>query len=1165
VRLDDLKPGLRIEGLVPGTTVTLILVERLDDDTVSVTYRTPDGRTDTRVLFGHEAEELVAVESSRPMFDADGTDLRLVSEALRIRNAHLFDPYLAVNTSLVEPLPHQIVAVYGAMLPRQPLRFLLADDPGAGKTIMAGLYMRELEAGADLERCLVVCPGALAGQWQDELYDKFHMEFEIVTPQMVETTPGGNPFLRHHFAICRLDQLARNETFQSLLEHPELHWDLVVVDEAHKMSAHRYGAKVEYTKRYRLGQRLRRVARHFLLLSATPHNGKDDDFHLFMALLDPDRFEGRFTVDPSSRPYRDLMLRRVKEDPVWPDGTPLFPARKAYTVAYDLSPPERILYEEVTRYVREEMNRADRLRDEKARNVVGFALTVLQRRLASSPAAIDRSLRRRRTRLEKRLHELDRQLREHGSPSSLGDLGSLASRLEEIDDLPEDEAYEVEGQLIDRATAAQTREELRAEIDTLEQLERLASEALAAETDAKWSQLREILLDRERMFDARGHRRKLIVFTEHRDTLEYLAKRIRTLLGRPEAVVTIRGGMGRDERRRVQEAFLQDPGVQVLVATDAAGEGVNLQRAHLMINYDLPWNPNRLEQRFGRIHRIGQTEVCHCWNLVARKTREADVYLRLFQKLQREADALDGKVFDVLGKAFAETPLRELMIEAIRYGDDPERQRELEKKLDRLAEIIRAGDLLKDALAHDVLGPPEVDEIRRDLERAAARRLQPHHIQAFFLEAFERLGGRIHEREPGRFEIRKVPHVLRRRARSSHRREPLLGRYERVTFRKELVRVPGKPLAELVAPGHPLLDHTVDELLERLDGLLQRGAVLVDGNDPGETPRALVYLEHEIVDGGGRVVSRRLQFTELLPDGTAREAGPAPYLDYRPATDQERTAVLARLDGSAWSPEALERRAVTLAATSLGREHLEEVRRRVLARVERTERAVRDRLTAEIAHWDRKAQELLDQVRRGRQPRMNWERAQEHARELERRLEARLAELERERQLRARLPVVRGIALVAPEGLLRAHEEPAVRIFARNRETVERLAVEAVLAAERAAGREPTEMPRHNPGYDIESYDPETGRLLFIEVKGRVAGATTVTLTRNEILTALNRPDHWILALVQVEDGRASEPRYVMRFIDVEPGFAATSVNFDLGRLLSRALAPAGIQVGGRP
>ncbi len=1170
MRLDDLRPGLRVRGLLPRTTVTLVLVERLDDDTMAVTYRTPDGRTDNRILFGREADALVAVETARPAFDADGAELRLVSEALRIRNAHLFDPYLAVNTSLVEPLPHQIIAVYGTMLPRQPLRFLLADDPGAGKTIMAGLYMRELEARADLGRCLVVCPGALAGQWQDELYDKFHMEFEIVTPQMAESTPGGNPFLRHRLAISRLDQLSRNEEFQELLEHPDLHWDLIVVDEAHKMSAHRYGMNITYTKRYHLGQRLRCLARHFLLLTATPHNGKDDDFHLFMALLDPDRFEGQFTVDPSSEPYRDLMLRRIKEDLVWPDGKPLFPERKAYTVAYELSSAERELYQAVTRYVREEMNRADRLLDEKAKNVVGFALTVLQRRLASSPAAIQRSLKRRRERLEQRLRDLERQIREHGTSTGEEDLRRLARRLEdleELDELPEQEAYEVEGQLIDRATAAQTQEELGAEIETLRDLEKLARTVLTSETDAKWSQLREILLNRDRMFDARGHRRKLIVFTEHRDTLEYIADRIRALLGQHEAVATIRGGMGRDERRRVQEKFLQDPEVQVLVATDAAGEGVNLQRAHLMINYDLPWNPNRLEQRFGRIHRIGQTEVCHCWNLVAQDTREGDVYLSLFRKLQREADALDGKVFDVLGKAFAETPLRELMIEAIRYGDDPERRKALQGKVHNVAERVATGKLLEEALVHDVLAPAQIEEIRLDLERAAARRLQPHHIQAFFLDAFRRLGGRIQEREPGRFEIRRAPPALRERAQRSHRREPLLSRYERVTFRKDLVRVEGRPLADLLAPGHPLLDHTVDELLDRLDGLLRRGAVLVDENDPGAAPRALVYLEHDVVDGSDSVVSRRLQFTELLPDGTAQDAGPAPYLDYRPATDDERAAAIARLDGDVWSPDALERRATKLAAVALGREHLEEVRRLVQARVERTERAVRERLTAEIAHWDRRAQELREQMNRGGQPRMNWEHAQERAHELERRLEARLAELERERELHARLPVVRGIALVVPAGPLRAGTgpKPAPATFAREREAVERLAVDAVLAAERAAGREPREMPRNNPGYDIESYDPKRKELLFIEVKGRVAGAATVTLTRNEILTALNRPDHWILALVEIEDGRAAQPRYVMRFFDREPGFAETSVNFDLARLVSRSVAPAEIQVGGGP
>ncbi len=1172
MRLEDLTIGRKITGIVPGKPVTVIGVERTGDGgPVLVTYRDATGATGERYLFPDDESRLAEVEEGpRWIFDAEGAEFRLVSEALRIRYAHLFDPYLAVSSSLVEPLPHQILAVYDSMLPRQPLRFLLADDPGAGKTIMAGLLMRELQARAVLDRCLVVCPGSLAGQWQNELFEKFHLSFDIVTPQQMETTPGGNPFDRSRYAICRLDQLSRNEEFQRLLEGPELPWDLIVVDEAHKMSAHWYGTKLEKTKRYQLGERLRGVARNLLLMTATPHNGKDEDFEAFMALLDPDRFEGKYRHERHRRDYHDLMLRRIKEELTWPDGRPLFPERLAYTVAYELSPQEQELYEKVTRYVREGMNRAEAVLDPKRKNVVGFALTILQRRLASSPQAIRRSLERRRDRLARRLDEIDQLTRE--VPVWQKDLETIATRIADLDlddDLPENEEEELEEQVLDAATAARTREELQVEIDDLDDLVELAQKTVAAGTDAKWSQLCDLLQDRDKMFDSGGHRRKLIVFTEHRDTLDYLAERIRSVLGRTEAVVTIRGGMGREERRRIQETFLQDPEVQILVATDAAGEGVNLQRAHLMVNYDLPWNPNRLEQRFGRIHRIGQEEVCHCWNLVAKNTREGDVYLKLFKKLEVERETLDGKVFDVLGQAFADTPLRDLMIQAIRYGDDPAREAEIDRTIDRLADPEYLAGLREGILAHDVLGTQDVQRIRDDLERAAARRLQPHHVQSFFLEAFRRLGGRIHERETARFQITRVPGSLRRRG-AERQGLPihLLNRYERVTCRKELVSVRGKPGADLLAPGHPLLDLTVEELLDSTGTTLERGAVLVDDTDGGTEPRVLVYLQHDVLDGRGAIVSRRLHFTELREDGSARDAGPAPYLDYRPPSDEEIALLRPHLDTLGWISGDHESRAVAHAATHLIRPHLDEVRRLVEDRAERTAAAVRERLTAEIAHWDRRAQELRRQADEGRQPAMNWERAQERAAELEERLKNRLQELDQERNLSAGRPVVRGAALIVPRGLLERLGEPGELprpdTFAREREAVERLAIDAVLAAERAAGREPREMEHTNPGYDVESRDPATGRLLLIEVKGRVAGATTVTLTRTEILTGLNRPDSWFLAVVEVKDGRASEPRYVRHITDREPGFAETSVTFDLKRLLRDAVGASEILGGER-
>src|ERR1700741_822340 len=395
-RLEDLQPTAAVRGILPDQAVTVVSIQWFGSEALELTYKGPSGRVANQLLYRHDEPRLEVVEHGRPWsFDGDGHLFRLVSEAHRIRLAYLFDPVLAVHTSLVEPLPHQITAVYEAMLPRQPLRFLLADDPGAGKTIMAGLFIKELIARGDLQRCLVVCPGSLAEQWQDELHRRFHLPFEILTNDKLEAARTGNWFAENDLAIARLDKLSRNEDVQLKLSAPDCAYDLIVCDEAHKMSATFFGGEVKYTKRYKLGQLLSTLTRHFLLMTATPHNGKEEDFQLFMALLDGDRFEGRFRDGVHAVDVSDLMRRMVKENLVKFDATPLFPERIAYTVPYKLSAPEAQLYKAVTEYVRDEFNRAEALENDKRAGTVGFALPLLQRRLASSPEAIYPSLRRR--------------------------------------------------------------------------------------------------------------------------------------------------------------------------------------------------------------------------------------------------------------------------------------------------------------------------------------------------------------------------------------------------------------------------------------------------------------------------------------------------------------------------------------------------------------------------------------------------------------------------------------------------------------------------------------------------------------------------------------------------------------------------------------------------
>ena len=1193
MKLEDLQTNAAVRGILPDGLVTVVSVQWFGSEALELTYKTPTGKVANELLYRHDEPRIEIVEVGRPWsFDGDGALFRLVSEAQRIRLAHLFDPVLAVHTSVVEPLPHQITAVYESMLPRQPLRFLLADDPGAGKTIMAGLLIKELIARGDLQRCLIVCPGSLAEQWQDELYRRFQLPFDILTNDKLEAARTGNWFLEANLVIARLDKLSRNEDVQQKLQVPDCRWDLVVCDEAHKMSATFFGGEVKYTKRYRLGQLLSSLTRHFLLMTATPHNGKEEDFQLFMALIDGDRFEGRFRDGVHAADVSDLMRRMVKENLLKFDGRPLFPERIAHTVPYTLSEAEARLYKVVTAYVREEFNRAEALENEQRAGAIGFALTILQRRLASSPEAIYQSLRRRRERLESRLRELEVLHRGGQAPIALTTAGPGldAEDVEDLDEAPEDEVEAAEEEILDRATAARSIAELKTEIETLKNLEGLALEVRRIGADTKWRELASLLGE---IFTAGGlagqiaepdvpygageipppkssPRQKIVIFTEHRDTLSYLHDRITTLLGCVDAVVLIHGSMGREDRLKAQEAFRHDPHVQVLLATDAAGEGINLQRAHLMVNYDLPWNPNRLEQRFGRIHRIGQTEVCHLWNLVADETREGDVYRKLLDKLEQARHTLGGQVFDVLGKLhFAGRPLRELLVEAIRYGEQPEVRARLTTAVDHALDSGRLQDLLEErALAHDAMDASQVHRIREEMERAEARRLQPHYIESFFREAFQRLGGSAKQREMHRYEITHVPAPVRNRDRLIGIGDPVLRRYERIAFEKSLVAPQGQPLAAFVCPGHPLLDAVIDLTLERHRDLLKRGAVLVDEQDEGDKPRVLFFLEHALQDasltrsGDRRIVSKRILYVELDADAMTRHVHYAPYLDYRPLAEDDPGGLeeILKRPQCAWIDRDLERKVQGYAIANVVPEHLAEVRDTKLALIAKTEVAVKDRLTKEITYWDHRAEQLKLQEQAGKTgARLNSGEARKRADTLQARLQKRLAELRLEAQISPLPPVVLGGLLVVPKGLIDAmngREPASTRTAVDTQESATR-ARNIIMEVERSLGFDPTDREFEKLGYDIESRVPKTGKLRFIEVKGRAAGASTVTVTRNEILYSLNKPEDFILGIVEFVDGTGHRVHYVRQPFQREPDFGVTSVNYDFAELLARAAEPS--------
>ena len=1186
----DLAAGMRLSGVEADVNVTVVAVDIHGPNSATLTYRTTDGRLGERIVFADGLAELAEASERRWSFDADGSMFRLASEARRMQQAHLADPFAAVDTSNIEPYPHQIDAVYNRLLTRKPLRFLLADDPGAGKTIMSGLLIRELVLRGDVARCLIVAPGSLVEQWQDELWDKFGMSFELMSRAAVEASRTGNPFTEKNLLITRVDQLARSEELIAKVKASD--WDLVIVDEAHKMSAHRYGDELRRTKRFVLGETLRECTRHLVLLTATPHNGKNEDFLAFMTLIDPERFTGRLRAakgdaegdGPAMPDVDDVMRRKVKENLVTFEGTPLFPKRYAHSLNFELSKPEADLYEAVTGYVRTGMNRAARMSEEgdKRRGIiVGFALAGLQRRLASSPAAIYHSLRRRRDRLAAQASEL-RRLAASGRPVPVIDLpkGVKLAELEEFDfdDYGDAEREELELFVIDAATAAQSADELDIEVQELEELVALADGVRASGIDTKWTELRALL--RSEHFAAAGTDRssgagdgsppapKLIVFSEHKDTLDYVADRIAAELGRPEAVVRIHGGIKRHDRRSVQDRFRVDPTVRVLVATDAAGEGVNLQVANMMVNYDLPWNPNRIEQRFGRIHRIGQQLPCHLWNLVAHRTREGQVFERLFEKIEQQRTVYGDQVYDVLGDAQINTSLRDLLLQAIVADTDPAHAAWMDEVIE--ADIGQQMQEVLDerALVAGLADPAANDKIRRDMEVARARKLQPWFVESFFTEALRLYGGRITGREHGRFEVTRVPAAVRSHADPA--RGAVHDRYERVTFDKASIQ-PGRPgdgaaavRADLISPGTPLLAAVVAKVLADHSDTLQRGAVLVDTSDPSTDPRLLVYLDHAITDGrqvrGARqVVSRRFHYVEIDRHGNAVDPGDEPYLDYAPLSADQQALLDGHLDLD-WAGQTAEETARAWAIEHLAGPHFDEIAGVTHDRVARVSNAVRERLESEIRYWDRRTEEIKAQEIAGRKPRLNSGRARARAEDLAARLARRRLELSLEANLHNSPPTVVAAAVVVPQGLLdELSGQPANPADEADRAETDRRAVAAVMKVERALGRVPEEQHHSNPGYDVLSTDPATGRCYFIEVKGHLPRTEQISVSKRQVGKAQNNQERWRLAVVSVPDNSDAEPdvHYLVEpFRDVALHPAQTSVPLNVADLLAYAGPP---------
>jgi len=804
-----------------------------------------------------EAEVRVKAREAALTFAADPKHFRLAVEAHRIRLAYQFDPQLAVSVSQVDPLPHQIEAVYRYVLESPRIRFLIADDPGAGKTIMAGLILKELEYRRLLQRVLIVAPGHLKYQWQREMKERFQESFAIVDRARMESTWGENVWQERDRCITSIDFIKQDGIRTTLRG---THWDLVIVDEAHKMSAYAYPSrgrtKIDKTKRYQVGEILARHTHHLLFLTATPHKGDPENFRLFLDLLRPGFFAQTAMLKESiENKDNPIFVRRLKEDMRKFDGTPIFPPRHVHTVPFRLTPDEVALYNGVTRYVQDYFDKA------KENRSISFALMILQRRLTSSTHAIHESLKRRKARLEELL-DLPERIREQREDY----LHARDISDEELEDMAEEERAEIERRL-EQLTIAQNIDDVRAEIAQLERLIEQAERVRAQEIESKLVGLRDHVL---------GHLgdHKLLIFTEFRDTLEYLVEKLRAW---GYTVTTIHGQMNMDARIAAEHEFRDRS--QVMVATEAAGEGINLQFCSLMVNYDIPWNPNRLEQRMGRVHRYGQQYEVHIWNMISRDTREGQILDRLFKKLDRMREALGSdRVFDIIGEMIPGSRLDELLKDAI---FNQRRMEEIEQHIEAVDE--RSVQQTLERVFATSLATRHIDYtgLLQETLTAEENRLVPEYVADYFLRAFRRLGGRVERRAGDTYTVPSVPFELRRWGNDYSFKTTygtLFREYRRITFDKVYAR--HHPEAEFVAPGHPLLEAVNQQVLSTFDG--GSDAYAVFGDPEGRREGVFWFVEGDVTDGAGDPAGRRVFCLYQPVDGPIQQVNPAVLWDYEP-------------------------------------------------------------------------------------------------------------------------------------------------------------------------------------------------------------------------------------------------------------------------------------------
>ena len=1063
----NIKSGDIIESHHWPEPVQIDLVEEMGEY-VRLVGSTIHSREHIDAMLTRDEVDELQVGKLSPDFKAEARRVFLSLEARRYRYAALYDTLFAVSASKVDPLPHQVEAVYGHVLKLPRIRFLIADDPGAGKTIMAGLIIKELKLRHLINRTLIVAPGHLKDQWRRELKERFEESFRIMDRAVLDSVPGENPWSRESQIITSIDFAKQDDVMPAIAATP---FDLVIVDEAHKMAAYQYGDKTKRTSRYQLGRTLSKSSIHLLFLTATPHKGDPENFRLFLDLLEPGFFAtSEMVAESISERDNPLFIRRVKEDLKDFDGAPLFLPRHVSTLAFDLgveSPEEKELYNRLSEYVNGQYNKA---LTKDRRNNVAFALVILQRRLASSTFALVTSLDRRKARLAELLQgAVERKRNEN------------VLDFETVDDMSEEDRWQEE-EIWEALSVAENREELGREIETLESLATTARAIIAQESEIKLRELRKTLDDLETRFPSQ----KILIFTESRDTLVYLQGKME---GWGYSVTVIHGALRLEERIEAESEFKNQ--TQILIATEAAGEGINLQFCHLMINYDLPWNPNRLEQRMGRIHRYGQTKEVFVYNLVAKDTREGEVLTALFNKIEEIQSALGSdKVFDVLSDVLYGVNLSQLLVEAAANARSTEEiLAELNIEVDE-AYITEVKENLGESLATRYIDYTRLEKIA---ERARERRLIPEYTDAFFRKAYATLKGRFHDRRDRFLAIDSVPLPIRKIAERDTFRQKhgsMLRSYPKATFDKELAF--RNPDAEFISFGNPLFEAILGWVDENLSGDVQQGAVFEDPD--GRWNGVILFYEGEIRDGTGQVAGARL-FAFYL----SSEAGAIEPVDPTVIWDlSESSRQVASEDIDALKAKVMPKLIPTLQNY---KDELADERKRQAEIKEKYGLKSLNHLILQldgdlISLYDRRAKgENVDRVVRSKE-----EQKQDYE-DNRKTLELTIAQ---EGRLTPSTPNYLGAIRVIPA----ATENAAMK----SDPEIERIGMEVTMRHEREQGRTPEDVSAENLGFDVRSTD-QKGKKRYIEVKAR-AGLGAVALTQNEWFKAKQFKSDYFLYVV---------------------------------------------------